>query len=68
MQLADLVWIGQSIANYGEACSVPWRVVFREAKLIKALSRCRTIDANDLIDDDAHAAAAVARHVSMAEV
>ena len=33
----------------------------------KALSRCRTIDANDLADDRAHAAAVAARHVSVAE-
>ena len=32
-----------------------------------ALSRCRTIDANDLVNDRAHAAAVAARHVSMAE-
>ena len=32
-----------------------------------ALSRCRTIDANDLVDDRAHAAAVAERHVSMAE-
>ena len=33
----------------------------------RALSRCRTIDANDLVDDRAYAAAVAERHVFMAE-
>jgi len=32
-----------------------------------ALSRCRMMHANDLVDNYAHAAAAAVRHVSMAE-
>ena len=33
----------------------------------EALSRCRVIGAKDLVDDDTHAEAAAARHVSVAE-
>ena len=40
---------------------------WRRSSKEMALSRCRTIDANDLVDDRAHAAAVAARHVSMAE-
>src|ERR1019366_9654941 len=43
-----------------------WRLSWRRPNLT-ALSRCRTIDASDLVDDVTHAAAAAARHVSMAE-
>ena len=34
---------------------------------VMALSHCRTIDANDLVEDLAHAAVVAARHASMAE-
>ena len=57
--------IGDLIVYRQKFLHLPWR--FDLCVLKTALSRCGTIDANDLVDNRAHAAAVAARHVSMAE-
>jgi hypothetical protein len=64
----DRIWVTDF--RYALRLAVALRQSLIEIGAIRhtqALSRCRTIDANDLFDDHAYAAAVAERHASMAE-